>query len=296
MDGKMVEYLQKVKADYDDELYFKDIDSKYREWIQNVTSGTDKKILNELFYNLRFFSKKEIKSLLKEKMIVFKKDNNNFNTTALLPLTPIDGRYSGSNEMISLVKELDMEEQVKGTRLLPYRDSIINDIKYADDSNTLIFIDDISGTGGTVRKFVNYHHKKMQGKKIVFLFLAVTEQAIDEFNSLSKCYTEIEIEFVYCFELKKLSAIEILSKEEFDQLYSMEEGLWGENNRNILGYEQSELLVLFSHNIPNNTVSSFWYYSDKDPDKWKRLFVRITAPNRRKQNYSNKKRKQMPNG
>ena len=291
LDTKIVDLISRIKTEYTDEIYFKDIDSKYEKWINNVVSEGEKDILNNLFCNLRFFSKVEMKSMLEIEIRKLKEKYKDLTGAVLVPLTPIDGRYNGSNELLSLVKEIDREEQFNGSRLLPFRDSIINDIKYAEDYKTLIFIDDISGTGGTVRKFINFHYEAMKNKKIIFLFLTVTQQAISEFKSLEREYNEADIEFIYCLELKKLSAINILSTEEYKRLYGIEERLWGKNNKNILGFEKSELLVHYSHNIPNNTVSSFWYYSEKEPEKWNRLFARITAPNRKMQNYSNAKKR-----
>ncbi|QBP40156.1 phosphoribosyltransferase-like protein [Paenisporosarcina antarctica] len=290
MDNIAVEFITRVQKTYSDERYFKEIDSKYRSWIENVRASDDKKILNNLLCNIRFFSKTEIKSILEGEISKLKESYDGLNDVVILPLNPINGRYNGSNELVSLIKEIDIEAQFNGTRLLPYRDSIINDLQYAKAYNTLIFVDDISGTGGTARKFINSHYAELKGKKVIFLFLSVTEQAIKEFNTLTVEYNEAHIEFIYYIKLEKLSAINILSTAQYARLSNIEEGLWGKNHNNILGYKNSELLVLFSHNIPNNTVSCLWYFSEVNPKKWNRLFTRITAPNRKRQNYSNSKR------
>ena len=65
-------------------------------------------------------------------------------------------------------------------------------------------------------------------------------------------------------------------------MYGFEEGLWGKNSRNILGY--NELLIGFSHNTPNNTISSFWITEDilKNKYKWSPLFDRMTKNRRPK--------------
>lgn len=289
MEAKMKKHLDRVSTEYGDELYFKNFNDRYIKWVNNVEEGSDKIILSELFYNLKFFSKVEIKEILKAKVKALSEENEEFSNTAFLPLTPVDGRHSGSNDMIALIKEIDREEQFQGTRILPYRTSILTDINYAESFDTFLFIDDISGTGGTVEKFVAKNFELMKDKKIIILFLVATEQAIKTFSLLKGRYTSIRFEFDFCYKIDKLSAQKVLSSEQYSRLFTIEENLWGKGNNNILGYRGSELLVLFSHNIPNNTVSSFWYYSDKNPEKWRRLFVRITAPNRQMQNYRNRK-------
>ncbi|MFJ5750936.1 hypothetical protein ACIP97_20495 [Peribacillus frigoritolerans] len=284
MDETIKGYLTQVESSFGNEMYYKDIKLRHSTWMKNVTLKNDRDILNKLFYNLRFFSKLEIKCILHTEIKKLKSLHNNLEQAAILPLSPVDGRYSGSNELISLIKEIDVEEQFNGGRLLPFRDSILNDPKYTEDIETLIFVDDIAGTGGTLEKFVKYHSKSLEGKKAIFIFLTVTRAALDKFATIQEKYKEIDFEFIHYHELKKVSSINILSDDEYKRLIDIEEDLWGKGNNNILGFRQSELLVLFSHNIPNNTVSNLWHPSE---EKWKRLFTRITAPNRKMQNYSN---------
>ncbi|MEH6961528.1 phosphoribosyltransferase-like protein, partial [Bacillus altitudinis] len=273
MDETIKGYLTQVESEFGHEMYYKDIKLKHNHWIKNVNLKNDRDILNKLFYNLRFFSKLEIKGVLCEEIKRLKSLHNNLEQAAILPLSPVDGRYSGSNELISLIKEIDVEEQMNRGRLLPFRDSILNDLKYTKDIETLIFVDDIAGTGGTLEKFVKCHSKSLEGKKVIFIFLTATRAALDKFSAIQEKYKEIDFEFIHYHELKKVSSINILSKEEYKRLFDIEEDLWGKGNNNILGFKQSELLVLFSHNIPNNTISNFWHPSE---EKWKRLFTRIT--------------------
>lgn len=290
MDKILEEYLESLKSNFSDEAYYKNINESHEKWLNNVESESDKLILNKLFLNLIFFSKKEIKERLHEEIIKLEKKHYNLNQTVMLPLSPVDGRYSGSNELIGLLKEFDREEQIMfDRRILPLKLSILNDLNYADEADTLIFLDDIVGTGGTLETFIAFHYNRLKNKKIIFLFLTVTKEAIKKFGEIQVKYNDIKFEFIYCRLLEKVSENDILTSKEYERLVEIEENLWGKGNNNILGFKKSELLILFSHNIPNNTLSNFWY--PKNDNKWYKLFKRITVPNRKKQNYSNAKRR-----
>ncbi|MCY8343499.1 hypothetical protein [Bacillus haynesii] len=291
MKDRITKYLDEVNEKYVDELYFKDFNNKFNRWIENVNDESDKKILCELLMNLKFFSRVEIKSELRKKIFELKSSNDDFKETIFIPLTPAQGRYSGANEIIQHIKEIDREEKIKESELLPYGDSIRTDIVHTIDISNLIIVDDISCTGGTVKKFINANSNLLEGKKVIIMLLVVTDEALEFFDTLKKQYSNIQFEFTFCEKLDKLSSLKLLSSDQYNRLISIEENLWGGKKEFVLGFKRSELLVLFSHNIPNNTVSSFWFTSQHNPNKWVHLFKRITAPKRESVNYRNKKRR-----
>lgn len=294
MTKKIKEYLTKVKLNYNDEKYFENIELKYSNWLENVNSEFDKEILNKIFYNLEFYSKKDMKKMLEKIINSIGKEYDLENVT-FMPIKSRNGRYNSSYDMLYLIKEIEREKQIEGDSLLPYENSIVTDLSSAKKFETIVFIDDISGTGGTIKKFIEDNYRELEGKYVVFLLLTVSEKAIDVFENLSS--KNEKYNFIYCVKQDTLSKKKILSEEEYNRLYSIEKHFWTGITRNILGFEQSELLTLFSHNIPNNTLSSFWFDSEifKKDSQWNRLFARITSSpkkkQRKRQNYNNTKRR-----
>lgn len=175
MSKDIQEYLNVIRRQYRDELYFQNFRKRYIEWLENSKVDGDENLLTSLLFNLEFYPKVVIKKKLKEKISELKKLSNNFYSTVILPLTPTDGRHSGSNDMIQIIKEIEREEVMRGSNFLPYRDTILTDIKYSEEYKNLIFVDDISGTGDTVKEFIGEHHELMKGKKVTFLFIVVTK-------------------------------------------------------------------------------------------------------------------------
>lgn len=290
MASNVEKHIKNLKLTYGSELYFKNIDTQYKNWIENVNSETDKRILNDLFFNIKFFSKVDLKKILRKKLELIKKENDGLRDAAIVPIVPPEGRYCGANELIGLIKEIDKEEQLNDNEFLPYKDSILNDLSYTESVSTIILVDDISGTGETFSKFIDGNIQFLVDKKVIFLFIGVTRRALEILSEVQKENDQIDITFDYGEIFEKVSATDILSKKKFSQLIEIEKKLWkSKKSKYILGYKRSELLVLFSHNIPNNTISSLWFKSNDSPI-WNNLFTRIAAPSRKRQNYTNKKR------
>lgn len=285
-------HLENLKIKHINELYFKDIETRYYDWIKNVDDKIAVNTLNKLFYNIKFYSKIELKKVLKEKIEIIGEENGGLNNVAIIPLAPKEGRFSGANELISLIKEIDREEQYNDKEFLPSKNTILNDLKYIRSNQIVVIVDDISGSGGTLSKYIKNNIEVLVNNKIIFLFIGVTKQAKESFREIQNEYSTLNLNLTYEEEFEKVSSIGFLTEDEYSQLKNIEESLWKtKNNRFVLGYNQSELLIVFSHNIPNNTVSNLWHKSEENPP-WNNLFKRfsISRKDRKHQNYTNKKR------
>lgn len=291
-------YLEYLTNHYADEPYFENIYSNYSEWVLNGKTEQEKKILEKIFLNLSFFSKIEMKKLLRDELQKLKVENDKFENSTIVPLIPTNGRYCGANDLMGLIKFIEKDEQIKnGNQFFPYSDTIINDLRYlTSEHSTVIIIDDILGTGKTLEDYLSENNSNFKGRQVIFLFLLATETGLSNFQTLQKTYRNITIR--YCQKVDKLSKRGILTSEEFASLKSIEDSLKfrkAQPSNFSGGYKNSELLVLFSHNIPNNSLSSLWY--DGKVVKWKYLFKRIrnkerkSLEDRKQRNYKNKGRK-----
>jgi hypoxanthine phosphoribosyltransferase len=145
-----------------------------------------------------------------------------------------------------------------------------------------IFVDDMIGTGETMEKFLmkfmsNFPKTELRsiGDVQIYLFvLEACEHGVDRLVS-------------FCEE-NRLKLNIISEKENYhpkafkpNYLFSQKESAANQavihdyekisiRSRYPLGYEQSEALMAFYHNTPNNTISSFWHESSH----WQALFPR----------------------
>ena len=102
----------------------------------------------------------------------------------------------------------------------------------------------------------------------------------------------------YKLRRKSIDDDNVISEGEKMSVIRIEESLWGKGSDKILGYKDSQLLLTFFHNTPNNTISSFWFsnrfckqgYANTYGEKrWNELFERYRPPKRKIQNMLKKK-------
>jgi len=276
-----------------EERYINGLKEKFISWLANADDNEEiKNILIELFASFYFYTKIEIKNIL-HKQLNNALDKVDLYSTSILPVTKKDGGAS-SFDIIGLLREIVREHEIN-----IYKDTILMDISYmTNDTDTVILFDDISGTGGTITKFLKSRSNELKGKKVILNLICVTPSArkkIDEYL----IETDLNIELVVEHEYDKIfSNHDNLDETHQEILYKFEEQIWGKKNNNILGYKDSQILIGFSHNIPNNTISSFWYHPALQGKRrnWNALFKRDTLPSKTKgarkmKNFSIEKKK-----
>ncbi|MFE8701551.1 hypothetical protein ACFYKX_13180 [Cytobacillus sp. FJAT-54145] len=271
----------------EEEIYTKNLYTKVSDWLKNTDDSEIKLILIDLLSDFRFYSKIEIKQILHKQLIESLKIVN-IDTTNIIPLITKDGRANSSSDLIHLLKELDKEHDLE-----LYRDTIINDVKYIkEDITDVILFDDISGTGNTIINYFKENTDSFLGKNIILNLISITNTAKDALNGFFENNNlTVELRFEHEYE-KVFINHPRLNDDHLNILKDFEKEIWGKDG-NILGYNDSQLLVGFSHNIPNNTISSFWYHPDFNGkiQNWNTLFRRYTKKKRPKQNRQIAKRR-----
>ncbi|MBE4909201.1 hypothetical protein IMZ08_14130 [Bacillus luteolus] len=142
-----------------------------------------------------------------------------------------------------------------------------------DQIKNVIFLDDIIGSGKTVERFFNMNKEKLLK---VNCYIFCIELLIDGKEYLENYFKENGFEceiFYHNIHLKAFSDKHIFGehyKINEELLREFERGLWKRDSNNILGFENSQAIVSFFRNTPNNTLSSFWFKNNK----WEGLFPR----------------------
>lgn len=288
--GKVVGLARKNSS----EIYFSNFLERYSNWLGNMKTEEEVNVLKKLIEEMKFYSKIDIKSLIKTKIYKLKSDHQNFENTNIIPMVSNNRRFNGSYDVIALLKEIDREEAIIGREVLPYKDTIVMDPREIDEnSDTVLIIDDICGTGGTLEEFFEDNILLFNNKNVIVLFLVINKHAQTKLEEIKRKYKDINLSIDCCEVVDKLCNYKYLSEQEFEILEKIERSLWRRKHRNIMGYENSQLLIGFSHNIPNNTISSIWYESKLGKRKeWSPLFSRYTKrskKDRSKKNYGVKK-------
>lgn len=146
-------------------------------------------------------------------------------------------------------------------------------VENMDEIENLIFFDDIIGTGETVKKFFQKNNEKLSKVKSYIFCIEVMSDALVMLNEF---FTKegFDCEIIYHnISMKAFNEgiIFTTSREQKElALREFEESLWNKGNRNIMGYNNSQAIISFFRNTPNNTISSFWC----NRSQWNGLFPR----------------------
>ena len=146
-------------------------------------------------------------------------------------------------------------------KLLPEQSALISNV---------VIIDDCSGTGSTLTKYLGRNLDFFSDKNIYFITIHLMKTALDNINKFAQeKYIKIHVLFA------------IIQDKAFNDKYFEENGSLKEqfidvshklnvNKDHILGFEETEGLFAFYNNTPNNTLGLFWH----DTDKYRSLFPR----------------------
>jgi hypothetical protein len=131
-----------------------------------------------------------------------------------------------------------------------------------DCIRNIVFIDDFSGSGDSLINELKKHPKRYRGKTVYFMTINIMFTAMNNLRDYSK-ENGIEIIFISAFMQRKafdrgLFGDEITAKDEIDSM-SKRIGIPG---KEIMGFKESQALVAFYNNTPNNTLGFIRYNTD----------------------------------
>jgi len=261
---------------------------KLNNWLKYATKK-EKEILIRLFEKSLFFSKTYVFRAFMEQYDVLK--NKGYTVFA-----PIESQLLRNNSSHMYLNEFATVSGISDYSIIP---SIMQGIvpeewKYIEK---IVFLDDIIGTGKTVIDFFKCIKKSISDKQILLWIICITKSAkktIEEYaknNSLNICITaSVIVDKAFCPDY--IFSAEI-AKEYMETIRTLEKRLWkGGNKEFYLGKDDSQCLVSFYNDTPNNTLSSFWF-SDREwsaiferKKKEKPLWLKDARKKRHKENYA----------
>ena len=276
--------------------YMINFKERLSKWLKNFKTYEEKNAFLKLLEKYEYFNRIRVRDAFYEMYKQCITNNLEIAETYILSMCK-EREADSSLEYIGLIREMD-----RIYNLNFYNDTILYDIsriKHKNNVKNILFFDDICGTGGTVIKYIQKNEKLLIDKNVYLNFCVLTKCSLDKLNEFKKQYTFIKQINYFKLKGKSLDDDKILDENYRKKVENIENSLWNKGSKNILGYENSQLLITFFHNTPNNTISSFWYskkfYSDQykntyGDQEWNSLFERY-RPNKRQSNYKKNERK-----
>ncbi|MFD1773881.1 phosphoribosyltransferase [Paenibacillus rhizophilus] len=247
------------------------------QWLSEIEEPHRPIFLLLLKY-LNYFNREKVHNTFVSVYERFRLSETSWENTIYAPITPKRPIYNGTNEFFSIFREV-CNPEVRPTRIAFQLRDFLKMFNTSEVSN-IVLIDDIIGTGTTFRDFLNplieeFSHQ-FKNKKIYVLCLVAHPKGINKMNSIGKQHG-IEIHCINGYGLSKAFEQGMLFKTEKEriaakQIVKFYEEKVAKRNDDIMGFQNSEGLVAFFHNTPNNTLSTFWEQEAKVT--WHPIFPR----------------------
>lgn len=239
---------------------------KFDIWISKIPDEY-KELSLILIQNLEYYPQKltnklliELHSRLKELPTI--SDDNTIYTY----IKSKDGKTNSSNEywtMYRIFNNLNCEICYENI-------NAITDCQWNYVEN-IVFIDDFSGTGQSFIKELQKSEERYYGKNIYFIMICIMEDAIEKIKDYSQ-KKNINIFLIYYYMQKKTFTRNLFNDNmnAKDLLLNLTVYLKIPKQESPLGFNESESLVAFHNNTPNNTLPVIRY----DTEEYTSLFPR----------------------
>lgn len=235
--------------------------NEFEEWINNF-DDSEKDVLINLLKSFNYYTLNSIMNIIGQLSI---KSKNKFDVTNGTSVVSVirkkDGKLGSSSEYLILHRTVsELSKNI-------YYDSLddINEVEWGVIKN-VVFVDDCSGTGKTFVNFLKRQRKPLSGKRIILIVIEIMEEAKKYIEKYSlQCGLDIEI---IAHNIQKKAFID--TPESQKTLFDVLSRRQTVENAYIRGFKNTEALMAFFNNTPNNTLGIFWYPTIKN----KPIFLR----------------------
>lgn len=259
-------------GDLEDER-LEDFEQKIETWLENVESDEEKQIFIQLFNNFNYFTRMKFSLGLKDSYSKFKDIvGEEYKNSLFLPLGSQGGIFNGAYEIMPLFRRIN---RIDKTRIVMQTQDFLTKRDTSSVQN-IVLVDDFIGSGTTLIKYIKLLKKDymsfLENKCIYVIVVVVGEKGLESIDKLRK-ETGLEIkEIIYHKRMEKaFTDLSGIFSNEKDRAYAKKiirkyEKNVAKRSIDIMGFKNSEGLIGFYYNTPNNTLAVFW--DSKEESTW----------------------------
>lgn len=228
---------------------------KLNDWIKNF-NDEEKSVLCNLLKKFSYYTYNNICSIIKELSDETKEKFTVCNDNSVISvIRKKDGKLGSSSEYMLL------HRLVSGLSKNIYYDSLdgIKENEWLNIKN-VIFVDDCSGTGKTFVEFLKVQKKTFSNKRIILIVIEMMEESQNYIKNYAvKSGISIEI-IAHDVKGKAFENEKDPERDVFIEL-SKKQRIVGSY---IRGYKETEAIMAFYNNTPNNTLGLFWFPTERN--------------------------------
>jgi hypothetical protein len=238
----------------DERLTF--FDENFDEWKKQVPDQYIEVLLT-LLKELKYYTKKTANRILVDLHEQLKTNSNyTIDNTVFAYIKSKDGISNSSNDYWTEYKLLN-----NINRNICYENlNAINETAWECIEN-IVFIDDFSGSGKSIIAELTKYKDQFKEKNVYIIIVCAMGMAVNNLKEFGETHG-INIRFIYSQIFKKAFEQKLFS----DNNAAKEKYVSFAKSKNIgweLGFKDTEALVSFYNNTPNNTLGFILYKSDR---------------------------------
>lgn len=281
--------INKIDTLFKDKYEYYGMSEKIERWFRSIEKENEKDVYLNLMHNFIYYSRKNIIESLRKIHLKVLEFDSKVDYTLFFPMISKDGRTNHSYEIHNMYREANCLN--KGC--------FIADINYAlnnipmESISNIVFIDDMMGTGNTIKesiKAIYEQYKEIFNKKVYLILLEVPEE-VDSIKEEIKLEIGVDITILYLNRHKKAFSKNFIFDnnylDEAKNIVKKYDMKLTKKEEEVLGYYNSEFLLSFYYDTPNNTIISLW--KENDSINWRPPFSRSTKTNHKPAWMNNKK-------
>ena len=262
--------------------------SNFNIWFEQFDSGDERDIILKLLEHFFYYSHSFVNFYLKKSYDNIKNKYKSISFDNSI-YTFIKSKHGISNSSIDYWHEYKLINKINKNICFEDIGKITDEqfelIKY------IIFIDDFSGTSSS---FVNHLKNKIEiykNKTVIFVTIHIMKDAICNIKKIAQ-ENNFNVDFFQCkIQDKAFSDKYFDYNKNIRELFKDISEKLKINKKYIFGYEESESLVAFYNNTPNNTLGIFWVNTCSN----EAIFPRDNPPKPSWYNLSKKKKQRKVN-
>ncbi|MCL2721331.1 MAG: pentapeptide repeat-containing protein [Treponema sp.] len=213
----------------------------------------------KILESIDYYSSDDIRKMIKEASDMLKKEfSSEFSNITFAAIGNTSGT-SGSQFLYSLKHDLRLSDK-----------HFPKDFKTIDPNttSTIVFIDDMIGSGMQVEKFYKNELENKFPNVIIYYFALIGyKNGIDHIRQNTKFNKVFAIQSIDANQKAFDGPLKFPDQAERDEIRKMAESYGQELYRHgALGWDNSQALIVFPYNTPNNTLPIIWAGTESESE------------------------------
>jgi len=254
---KFLEFCNRYSWPTHDDEVLSYANEKFPGWIGQF-SANEREVILEMINEFSYYSRETVSNNLAELSNVLERDFGIHNNALFTYIKKKNGKICSSIDYwIDFCRKNKIAPEYTSDDLNSFPD------EHWSRVDNIVVIDDCCNSGGSLEKYLEECTKSFEGKNLYYVVICAMQDACERVKSIAEDKKSNIVLIAKEIKHKAFSLENIhklCSAEAFAE-YSLALGI---PKFFSLGFHNSQSLMAFYNNTPNNTIGIFWYKTPKN--------------------------------